>query len=260
MNDSYAILGRGSNTLISDSGYSKSVIHTGRLNKIELLNSGIYADAGANLRAVAAVAREAGLSGFERLAHIPGSVGGAVYMNAGAYGADTAGIIEYADVYVSGKKERLYRKDLGFSYRSSAMQLNKGLILGAYFKRSESNYYDILKEEEKYLKQRRESQPMGEKSLGSVFKAVGGIPAAKYIERLEVKGLRRGGAEISKKHCNFIVNAGDAKTADYIALARHVQDMAYSLAGVRLIAEITYIGEPNEDIRRLSHPYDIQPR
>lgn len=255
----YYIIGRGSNTLISDRGSEDAVIHTGRLSKITVDRTSIYAEAGAGIKAVSISARNAGLNGMEKLSGIPGTIGGAVYMNAGAYGSDMGSLVEYADVLIGDRIERIAAKDLGFSYRRSSLIDNGGVVLGVSLSLIKSNYNDIIKEEERYRTLRLNSQPR-ERSLGSVFKAYNGIPAAKYIEELKVKGLRIGGAEISRVHCNFIINRENATTGDYIALARLVQDKVRERYGILLQTELTYIGEADEDFRRLSYAYDLQPR
>jgi len=255
----YYIIGYCSNTLISDDGTEKPVINTTKLENISVDKTTVYAEAGVSLKALSNMAKNMGLSGLEKLSGVPGSLGGAVYMNAGAYGRDIGSLVNFADILIDGKIERIVGKELGFSYRKSLIQDNGGIVLAASLNLVRSNYDDIIREEERVKTLRINSQPK-ERSLGSVFKANNGIPAAKYIEELKLKGHYVGGARISTVHCNFIVNSGNATTRDYITLARLIQDQVYLKFGVLLESELTYIGEADEDFRRLSHPHGLQPR
>ncbi|MGI6701732.1 MAG: UDP-N-acetylmuramate dehydrogenase [Christensenellales bacterium] len=248
------IIGSGTNTLISDSGVDEPVISTSRLINVSRKKNIIYAGAGVRLSVLANYAKKAELSGLEKLSGIPGSLGGALKMNAGAYGRDIGSLINCADILIDGRIERIAASEMGFSYRRSKLLDKGGIALGAEIELSPDSYDNIVREESRVKTLRINSQPK-ERSLGSVFKAHSGIPAAKYIEELKLKGLRAGGAEISKMHCNFIVNISDATTADFITLARLIQDRVYEKFNILLETEIAYIGEPNEDFRRLSHPY-----
>lgn len=252
----HKVLGRGSNTLISDRGYRGVIVSTGRLKKFELYGSSFYCGAGVTLQELANIALDSNLSGLEKLSLIPGSVGGAVYMNAGAYGSDMSQIVEYVDVLIDNTKQRIFNKDMGFQYRRSSLMRNGGIVLGVKINLVMSNHNDISEEMTRYSELRKASQPKS-RSLGSVFKAHQGIPAAKYIDPLNIKGLSIGKAEVSRQHCNFIINTGGATTDDYIALARYVQDKVYKEYKVLLATELTYIGEADEDFRRLSHPYSV---
>lgn len=256
--DNYTLIGRGSNTLISDRGYNGIIISTSGLKNIDVDGNNIYCEAGANLNIVSRTAKVHELSGLEKLSAIPGSIGGATFMNAGAYGSDMASVVDYADILINDRIERIFAKDLGFSYRRSSMMDNGGIVLGVSLLLEKCNYRHIEIETDKYLQMRKNSQPEG-RSLGSVFKAYNGKPAAKYIDELSIKGKTIGGAEISDKHCNFIINRGNATTDDYINLARYMQDEVNKRFDVLLETELTYIGEADEDFRRLSHPYDLQP-
>lgn len=254
--EKFNILGRCSNTLISDDGSKDIIISTKRLNNISVKGDLIYAESGATIRDLSNIAKEFNLSGMERLRGIPGSLGGAIVMNAGAFGANMAGIIDYVDVIIDNRIEKLFVKDLGFGYRKSKLINNRGIVLGASIKLVNGNIDNIRLEEDKYTKLRIMKQPNG-KSLGSVFMAYNGIPAAKYIEALNIKGMEIGGACLSEKHCNFIINKKNAKTKDYITLARYIQDKVYEKFNIMLRTELKYIGEANEDFGRLSYSYDI---
>ncbi len=227
------VLGRGSNIVAADSGYDGTVVFV-RADGIRLTLDGVYAEAGATLAALAAFCRRQGLSGLEWAAGIPGTVGGAAVMNAGAFGGDFASAVLYVDT-LGG---RLEKAACGFGYRTSAIE---SAVLGACFAVSPDTPAAIGARIEKFATVRRATQPQG-KSAGSVFRAAG-LPAAVYIDRAGLKGTRVGGALVSEKHANFIVNTGGATAADVRALVKHIQQTVRARYGVQLIEEIRYLGD-----------------
>lgn len=252
--DKYYILGNGSNTLFSDNYIEDVIICTKKLKGIKHYNSSLYCGAGLCLKNIANKAKEYGLSGLEKIACIPATLGGAIYMNAGAFGRQIQDLIEYVDVLIDGEIKTLYRNDLKFSYRHSSIMENGGIILGAELKLSLSKSEDIDKEECIYADYKLSTQPQG-KSLGCIFKAYNNIPAAIYIEELKMKGYELGDAQISEVHCNFIINKGNCSSNEFISLACLVQNKVKEEFDIDLEAEFKYIGEKNKDILRLTHTY-----
>lgn len=218
------IIGAGANILASDSGYNGVVIRLGFKN---IMDNGcfIYADAGASLKRLCNFAREQSLSGLEFAAGIPGTVGGAVFMNAGAFGGQISDVIAMADVLVDGEVKTMDARELAFKYRHSLFHRKPGwIILGAYFFLKKcTNQQEIVATEQKFLKMRLQSQPAGP-SAGSIFKRpLPDFAVGKAIDELGLKGIQIGGARISDKHAGFIINAGDATCKDVLALIKLVR-------------------------------------
>ena len=202
------VIGAGSNVLFGDGGYRGTVVRY-RGGEIRLSDTMdgfrcVYALGGVPLSVLSRFAASHTLSGLEWAEGIPGSVGGAVTMNAGAFGGDVASVIAYADVLTKDGVRRMEKEKLGFGYRESDFD---GCVLGAAFLLAEGDKETIACRMKEYFRLRRCSQPKG-KSAGSVFKAVDGEAAYRYILGAGLSGLKRGGAEISSRHANFIVNVG----------------------------------------------------
>jgi len=227
------IIGAGANVLASDAGYNGVVI---RLGFKDIIDNGcfIYADAGANLKRLCNFAREQSLSGLEFAAGIPGTVGGAVYMNAGAHGGQISDVVAMADVLIGGEVKTLDARQLGFDYRKSVFHKKQDwIILGAYFYlRKCKDKTEIIAKEKANLTKRLQSQPSSP-SAGSIFKRPSpDFAVGKALDELGLKGTRIGGAQISDKHAGFIVNTGDATCEDVmklIKLARKKVKQKYDL-------------------------------
>ncbi len=232
----FAVIGCGSKLLISDSGYDGKVILM-RLSGIELTERGVYAYAGAPLPALARFCENNSLKGLEWACGIPGSVGGAVKLNAGAFGKSISDVVDYVDVLKESKLVRLSRDEINFGYRSSDIS---SVIVGAGFALIRTDE-DMAALRKKYFSQRRATQPRGF-SCGSVFKNAD-MPAGKYIEQAGLKGLAHGGAVISEKHANFIINTGFASSKDIFTLIRTVKAEVKSKFDVLLQEEVIYLGE-----------------
>ena len=236
----FLVLGAGSNVLALDGETDAVVIKTQKMGTMTSSGNEITADCGVPLSFLSAVATRRGLSGLEFACGIPGTVGGAVVCNAGAFGRETADVIQSVTVLQSdGKIVTLQKEDCGFSYRKSAVQ---GIVLSAtfaLFPKKESEIAGTVKE---YTERRKRTQPSG-KSAGSVFLASDGVPAAKYIDEAGLKGLTMGGAQVSSHHANFILNVGGATAADYQRLISALQYAVYGKTGVWLTPEIRIIGE-----------------
>jgi len=240
----YFIIGAGSNILAGDGGFDGVVIKLG-FAKIIDNQCFIYADAGASLKKACNHAREIGLSGLEWACGIPGTVGGAVYMNAGAFGGQIADICPMVDVLVGGEIKTLDAKKLKFAYRKSVFQSKPDhIILGAYFLLKPSDKASIATLENEYTAKRRATQPTGA-SAGSIFKRVTTnttdfIPS-KEIDALGLKGTTIGGAQISTKHAGFIINMGNATAKDVLALITLVRKNILQNYNIKLQTEITIL-------------------
>jgi len=246
----YFILGKGSNVLISDKGMEGMIIHTGRLNQIQRDEHCVSAQCGASLRDLCFFAQENGLAGLECASGIPGSVGGAVFMNAGAYGGEIKDVLhfsKYLEPTPEGLKDfssvkHLKAEEHLFGYRSSVFQ-NSGFIhLSSLFQLRPDDPKAILQRMEELDYERNSKQPMDLPSGGSAFKRPPGYYAGKLIDDCELRGFQLGGAAISKKHCGFIVNLGGATAADVQALIAHVQNTVYERFEVKLEPELRLIG------------------
>lgn len=240
----YFIIGNGSNILVSDRGIEGAVIEIGSLmNKITVYGRKIYAEAGALLSSVAAAAAENSLSGMEFASGIPGSIGGAVFMNAGAYDGEVKDIINYADVIDRyGNELRLSRDELQLTYRHSSVQETGMIITGAEFELRQGEKSKIREKMSDFAIKRRDKQPLNFPSAGSTFKRPEGYFAGKLIEDAGLKGKKIGGAQVSEKHAGFIINIGEATSDDIISLIDCCIQTVYNKFNVKLVPEVRIIG------------------
>ncbi len=240
----YFIIGNGSNILVSDRGIEGAVIEIGSLmNKITVYGRKIYAEAGALLSSVAAAAAENSLSGMEFASGIPGSIGGAVFMNAGAYDGEVKDIINYADVIDRyGNELRLSRDELQLTYRHSSVQETGMIITGAEFELRQGEKSKIREKMSDFAIKRRDKQPLNFPSAGSTFKRPEGYFAGKLIEDAGLKGKKIGGAQVSEKHAGFIINTGEATSDDIISLIDCCIQTVYNKFNVKLVPEVRIIG------------------
>lgn len=244
------ILGAGTNVLAPDAGLRAVVIVTkDTFMGLQLLDdTHISAMAGMSLARTAMFAASDGLSGLEFAHGIPGSVGGGVYMNAGAYGGEMKQVAVRTEfMHFDGSTEIFEGEAQGFGKRSSAFQALDGVIVRTEFALMPGNEKDIRSRIHELAVRRRESQPLELPSAGSAFKRPEQGYAAALIEQAGLKGLRVGGAEVSKKHAGFIVNLGGATAADVLALIRQVQERVFTHCGVRLEPEIRLWGTEHEN-------------
>ena len=231
-------IGRGTNLLVSDGGISQTVV-INRTRGIKREGDSVIVSSGETLPFLAKHCQSEGLSGLEALCGIPGSVGGATVMNAGAFGVEIKDLIESVEYFSEGKFFILPKAQCGFSYRASKID---GFITSVRLKLKKASPDEILKLMMRYKEKRLESQPLG-KSAGSVFKRVGTTSAGFYIERASLKGRRVGGAKISEKHANFIINDGYATSEDIYKLILIVEREVYEKFGIKLEREIKLIGD-----------------
>lgn len=247
----YFILGRGSNLLISDKGVKGVIVHTRGLNKISRDENYVSAWCGTGLRELCEYARDNGLAGLEFASGIPGSVGGAVYMNAGAYGGEIKDVLycskylvpELEDLRSSNPVHHLKAGEHEFAYRSSVFQHAGYIHLSSVFRLAEDEHDRIQERMLELEKQRWEKQPMDLPSGGSVFRRPEGHFTGKLVDDCGLRGFRIGDAAVSDKHCGFIVNLGSATSADVLSLIRHVQKTVYERFGVTLETELRFLGK-----------------
>lgn len=237
------VLGNASNLIVGDGGIDDLTIILTRLNKIEVHDNKVTAQAGASYIATTEAARDSELTGLEFAAGIPGSIGGAVFMNAGAYGGETKNVVSEATVMLpDGTIKHLTNEELDFGYRHSSIQDNNGVVLDATFA-LESGKYDDIKARMDDLNERREAkQPLDLPSCGSVFKRPEGYYAGKLIHDARLQGYTSGGAQVSTKHAGFIVNIDHGTAADYVNVIHHVQKTVKEKFGVDLETEVRIIG------------------
>ena len=242
---SYSFIGNGSNLLVGDKGIRGVVIEmTDPMGNIEVHGTRITAQAGAMLSKIANTAASNGLGGMEFAAGIPGSVGGAVVMNAGAYGGEMKDIIER--VYVldeNGAQLELDRTALDLSYRHSCIPDKKYIVTKVVLELVPRNEAEIRSEMKELNEKRAEKQPLQYPSAGSTFKRPEGYFAGKLIMDAGLRGYQVGGAQVSEKHCGFVINKGDATAADICQLMRDVSDKVQAQFGVVLEPEVKMIGE-----------------
>lgn len=244
----YYVLGNGTNMLVSDDGYRGIIISLKSLKEdiaVEENEDGgfITASAGTGLTAVAMKAAAVGLTGMEFAAGIPGSVGGAVVMNAGAYGGEIKDILEYAELIgTDGECIRMTSEELKLGYRYSIVPESGMTVVRARFRLLKGDPQTISRTIAELNAKRRDKQPLEYPSAGSTFKRPEGYFAGKLIEDAGLRGFRIGGAGVSEKHCGFIINYGDATSTDIINLIEHVQKRVFETSGVRLETEVRLLG------------------
>lgn len=239
----YYLLGNGSNILFADEGFAGVVIDISALGSdIAVEGNMLTAGAGVRLVALCRAALEHGLSGLEFAYGIPGTVGGAVYMNAGAYGGemkDVLTVVRY--LTAEGKVVQASAAELDLSYRHSIFEENGGCILSAQFALQPGNAADIRAKMDELMAKRADKQPLDKPSAGSTFKRPAGAFAAALIDQCGLRGFRHGGAAVSDKHCGFVVNLGGATCADVLALCDEVRAIVKEKTGYELEKEIRVV-------------------
>ncbi|KPN82648.1 UDP-N-acetylenolpyruvoylglucosamine reductase [Apilactobacillus kunkeei] len=238
------VLGNASNLIIKDGGIRGLVIILTEMNEITSHDDLVIAQAGARYIDTTIVAQQHGLTGMEFAAGIPGSIGGAVFMNAGAYGGETAEVIESVTVLTPENEiKTLSNSELDFGYRHSAVQDQDDIVLEATFKLSTGDKDEIQAEMDRLNELRESKQPLDLPSCGSVFKRPEGYFAGKLIHDAGLQGYQSGGAQVSKKHAGFIVNIDNATATDYLDVIKHVQETVYAKNKVHLETEVRIIGQ-----------------
>ncbi|WP_292139656.1 UDP-N-acetylmuramate dehydrogenase [Butyrivibrio sp.] len=241
----YFVLGNGSNLLVSDEGYDGVIISLSNFNKVELKGSNqIYVEAGAMNSAVASFTRDNSLTGYEFAAGIPGTIGGAMIMNAGAYGGEMAQVVtEVTVLSPEGEIMVLDNNTMEFGYRTSAIK-NKGfIVLSVLLTLKRGKEEEITAQMKELAEKRRDKQPLEYPSAGSTFKRPEGYFAGKLIEDAGLRGFSVGDAQVSEKHCGFVVNKGSATSTDIYNLIKEVQKIVYEKANVKLEPEVIILGK-----------------
>ncbi len=241
----YFVIGNGSNLLVSDKGYDGAVISSELLNGISLVDeSTVCAEAGALNSAVASFVRDNSLTGFEFAAGIPGTIGGAMIMNAGAYGGEMKMIIKEVKVLTpDGKEMTLDNEAMEFGYRTSAIKGKGFIVLSALLNLEKGDQGAITDRMTELALKRKEKQPLEYASAGSTFKRPEGYFAGKLIEDAGLKGFSVGQAAVSDKHCGFVINKGGATSSDIYRLIQEVKERVYENSGVTLEPEVIMIGD-----------------
>lgn len=238
----YFLLGKGSNVLFDDTGYDGAVVSTSKLDKISVCGNEITAQCGASFTYLASVAAGNSLSGLEFAYGIPGSVGGAVFMNAGAYGSETAAVLKssrYLDISDCTVKTLPLEEHL-FGYRDSVFRHRRFIHLSSVFALQAGDKAQIRAYMNELMQRRRDKQPLEYPSAGSVFKRYPGRYTAQMIDEAGLRGLSVGGAQVSEKHAGFIVNKGNATSSDVIALVGKVREAIRDKYGIEIECEIIH--------------------
>lgn len=237
-------LGNSSNLIIKDGGIRGLVIMLPEFNKIEVKQQQITAEAGAAIIAVTKAASKASLTGLEFAAGIPGSVGGAIFMNAGAYGGEIANVVSSIDeILPDGREVQISGLDLHFGYRHSIVQENHGIVVAATFNLEVGQQPQIQDKMDELNALRRSKQPLEYPSCGSVFKRPQGHFTGPLIIKAGLQGKSIGGAQVSNKHAGFIINTGNATATDYLQLIQLIQKTVKEKFAVQLETEVRIIGE-----------------
>ncbi len=241
----YYILGNGSNLLVSDKGYRGVIIQIYKnMSEIRVTGETILAQAGALLSKVGTAALDAGLTGFEFAAGIPGTVGGAVVMNAGAYGGEMKDVLLDVTVLTPEGELKILKKDeLELGYRTSIIPRENYIVLEARYKLTPGKKEAIRARMDELKEQRVSKQPLEYPSAGSTFKRPEGYFAGKLIQDAGLRGFQVGGAQVSEKHCGFVINKGHATASDIAELIERVSEKVMQEFGVRLEPEVKRLGE-----------------
>lgn len=237
------VLGNASNLIVRDGGIEGLTLILTRMNEISVTGNRVTAQAGAAYIETTIAARDHSLTGLEFAAGIPGSIGGAIFMNAGAYGGETKEVVESATVLLpDGTVKRLTNEELDFGYRHSSVQDNHGVVLDATFSLQPGDHDEIAAKMDELNARRAAKQPLDLPSCGSVFKRPTGYFAGKLIHDAGLQGYTAGGAQVSTKHAGFIVNIDHGTANDYVAVIHHVQQTVKEKFGVSLQTEVRIIG------------------
>ena len=240
-------MGNGSNLLVSDNGYEGVIFQIYKnLNNINLneKDDEFEIEAGALLSSIANFAMENSYSGFEFASGIPGTLGGAIIMNAGAYGDEIGNhVTEVTVLTQKGEFKTFNKEELHFSYRNSSLKGKENIVLSVKLKLEKADKEEIKARMEELKKQRVEKQPLAYPSAGSTFKRPEGHFAGKLIMDAGFRGYRVGGAQVSEKHCGFVINKGEATASDVMTLVKEIQDKILKLNNVKLELEVERLGE-----------------
>ena len=237
------ILGKGSNLLVSDRGIEGAVLCLFGMDEILIDGEVIKAEAGVSLSALCVAAANAGLSGLEFAYGIPGTVGGALYMNAGAYGGEMVQVVTSAEyVSLQGNVGEIAVKDMNLGYRTSIFKTNGNVITSVSFELQPASKEEIWEKMNDFMERRRSKQPLEYPSAGSTFKRPEGNFAGALIEQNNLKGVSVGGAMVSEKHAGFVINYDNATTDDILKLIGHIKATVHNNNGIDLETEVIFVG------------------
>ncbi|MDY3119012.1 MAG: UDP-N-acetylmuramate dehydrogenase [Peptoniphilus sp.] len=241
----WMIMGKGTNMVVSDKGIRGAVIRLENyFSQVRVEGDKVIAQSGASMKSVAEAAWEASLTGLEFAHGIPGAVGGAMTMNAGAYGGEMKDVVESVTVmHKDGTVEVIPNARMNFRYRNSRIHDEKLIVLEAVFALKPGDKAVIREKMDDLWNRRVAKQPLEYPSAGSTFKRPEGYFAGQLIDQAGLRGLRHGGAQVSEKHCGFVINAGGATCKDVVELIRTVQEAVYAKHGVELETEVKVLGE-----------------
>ena len=239
----YRVIGCMSNVLPCDNEYRGVLVSTRKVNRYSLNGALVTAECGVLAASMIAGLARLGIGGLEGLCGIPGTIGGMVISNAGAYNCEIGDWVKHICAYSPSDNRitRLAREECNFSYRNSIFSKNDIIVLSAEFQLTERDPDIIIAEMEMIRRRRINTQPIEFPSLGSVFKKVDGVSAAYYIDNCALKGKTFGGTMVSAKHAGFIINTGDATAADFLALAEYIKFTVYAKYGIELKEEIEFL-------------------
>lgn len=242
---SYMVIGNGSNLLVSDKGLRMVIIKLGEaFSQIKIEGEKVYAQAGAELAEVAKASIEEGLAGMEYVSGIPGNIGGAITMNAGAYGGEMKDIVGTVTCLGQDLEIRTYtNEDMHFSYRHSRVQEENLIVLEVELALEKGNQEEIDELYHSLTQRREEKQPLEYASAGSTFKRPEGYYAGKLIDDAGLRGYKHNNAMVSEKHCGFVINTGGAACDDVLYVIRHIQKEIYDKYRVKLQTEVKILGE-----------------
>lgn len=249
----YYVIGNGTNLLVSDKGYDGVIIDLGRHDDTSFTQLGIDdssdqvifdAGAGCLMGAIGKYAKQFGGSGFEELSGIPGCIGGAAVMNAGAYGTEMKDLISSVDIVsAKGELKHLSRDEIEYGYRTSSLMENGDIVARVELHLKKDDPEKIGKRMDDYLARRKEKQPLEYPSSGSTFKRPEGDYAGRLIEASGLSGFSIGGAQVSEKHCGFVINKGGASARDVYDLINMIQNVVYEKQGIKLEPEVKILGD-----------------
>lgn len=241
----YYIIGNGSNLLVGDKGYHGVIISMySHFDRVEFQDTLVLAEAGVSMGKLARLCMQQELAGFEFAAGIPGTIGGAVTMNAGAYGSEMNDIIRVAEVMTcDGEIKKIPAKDLQLGYRTSCVKEREWIILSVSLQLKKGSASDIQAYINELAMRRKEKQPLEYASAGSTFKRPKGHFAGKLIMDAGLKGYRVGGACVSQKHCGFVINDGQATAKDILTLCEHIKKTVLEKSGIPLEMEVKILGD-----------------
>lgn len=240
----FYVLGNASNVIVTDGGMSGIVIKLDEMHAVEINGTTVTCESGLTLVELTKKVAQLSLTGLEFACGIPGSVGGAVFMNAGAYGGEMKDVIASVDVLtINGEFKTYTNEDMGFAYRHSIIQETKDIVLSTTLQLQNGDLKTILEKMQELTQLRESKQPLEYPSCGSVFKRPEGYFAGKLIQDAGLQGYRIGGVEVSKKHAGFMVNVDNGTATDYKKLISHVQSVVKEKFDVVLETEVKFVGE-----------------